>query len=63
MQIIQRVARLIAVSGFILVAGSSWASEKLILTGSSTVAPLALEIAKRFEKLNPGVRIDRKSVV
>ena len=30
MQIIQRVARLIAVSGFILVAGSSWASEKLI---------------------------------
>ena len=33
MQIIQRVARLIAVSGFILVAGSSWASEKLILTG------------------------------
>ena len=28
------------------------------MTGSSTVAPLALEIAKRFESQNPGVRID-----
>lgn len=31
---------------------------KLSLTGSSTVAPLATEIAKRFEELHPGVRID-----
>jgi len=31
---------------------------KLILTGSSTVAPLASEIGKRFELLHPGVRID-----
>lgn len=31
---------------------------KLTLTGSSTVAPLATEIAKRFEKLHPAVRID-----
>ena len=31
---------------------------KLVLTGSSTVAPLALEMAKRFEKTHPGVRID-----
>jgi len=31
---------------------------KLVLTGSSTVAPLATEIAKRFEILNPNVRID-----
>lgn len=31
---------------------------KLTLTGSSTVAPLAAEIAKRFEALHPGVRID-----
>ncbi|MEJ2670209.1 MAG: phosphate ABC transporter substrate-binding protein, partial [Gammaproteobacteria bacterium] len=30
----------------------------LTLTGSSTVAPLALEIAKRYEKMHPGVRID-----
>ena len=34
------------------------AENKLSMTGSSTVAPLALEIAKRFESQNPGVRID-----
>ncbi len=34
------------------------AVQKLVLTGSSTVAPLAVEIAKRFESLNPNVRID-----
>lgn len=33
-------------------------SQKLILTGSSTVAPLVSEIAKRFEKENPRIRID-----
>lgn len=32
--------------------------KKLTLTGASTVAPLALEIAKRFEQQNPGVRVD-----
>ena len=31
---------------------------RLVLTGSSTVAPLAAEIGKRFESLHPGVRID-----
>lgn len=31
---------------------------KLTLTGSSTVAPLVTEIAKRFEERHPGVRID-----
>ena len=31
---------------------------KLVLTGSSTVAPLAGEIAKRYEQENPEVRID-----
>ena len=30
----------------------------MVITGSSTVAPLASEIGKRFETLNPGVRID-----
>ena len=34
------------------------AESKLALTGSSTVAPLALEIAKRYEQQHPGVRID-----
>ena len=32
--------------------------QRLVITGSSTVAPVALEIAKRYEKLHPGVRID-----
>jgi len=31
---------------------------RLILTGSSTVAPLAAEIGKEFEKEHPGVRVD-----
>ncbi|MDV2997014.1 MAG: Phosphate-binding protein PstS 1 [Chroococcidiopsis sp. SAG 2025] len=31
---------------------------KLVLTGSSTVAPLAAEIAKRYEAQHSGVRID-----
>ena len=30
----------------------------LVITGSSTIAPLANEIGKRFESLNPGVRVD-----
>lgn len=34
---------------------------KLTVTGSSTVAPLASEMAKRFEKLHPGVRVDVQS--
>ncbi|GAB1262730.1 phosphate ABC transporter substrate-binding protein [Aurantivibrio plasticivorans] len=31
---------------------------RLTITGSSTVAPLALEMAKRYERQHPGVRID-----
>lgn len=34
------------------------ASQRLVLTGSSTVAPLVGEIARRFEAINSGVRID-----
>ena len=30
----------------------------LVLTGSSTVAPLASEMGKKFEALHPGVRVD-----
>ena len=33
-------------------------SGKLMVTGSSTVAPLVSEIAKRFEEIHPGVRVD-----
>src|SRR5207245_4059408 len=34
------------------------ASLKLMLTGASTIAPLASEIARRFELQHPGTRID-----
>jgi len=37
------------------------ADRKLVLTGSSTVAPLMVEIGKRFERGNPGVRVDVQS--
>jgi phosphate transport system substrate-binding protein len=37
------------------------ADKKLVLTGSSTIAPLALELGKRFEKLHPGVLVDVQS--
>ena len=33
----------------------------LVVTGSSTVAPVAAELATRFEKTHPGVRIDVQS--
>lgn len=33
-------------------------SGRLLLSGSSTIAPLASEIGKRFEAAHPGVRID-----
>ena len=34
------------------------ANDRLVLTGSSTVAPLAAEIGKRFEESHKGVRVD-----
>jgi phosphate transport system substrate-binding protein len=37
------------------------ASSKLVLTGASTIAPLASEIARRFELEHPGTRIDVQS--
>ncbi|MGH8548596.1 MAG: phosphate ABC transporter substrate-binding protein [Methylococcales bacterium] len=62
------IRKLISIAFLVLAAGlfwtlwSSWPASsptrKLGLTGSSTVAPLAAEIAKRFESLNPGVRVD-----
>ncbi|MBW4576490.1 MAG: phosphate ABC transporter substrate-binding protein [Aphanothece sp. CMT-3BRIN-NPC111] len=39
-------------------AQSEQSQGKLVLTGSSTVAPLAAEIGKRFESEHPGVRVD-----
>ena len=40
------------------VESSAGLQGKLVLTGSSTVAPLVAEIANRFESLHPEVRID-----
>ena len=47
-----------AIISLLLSAFAAASDSRLVLTGSSTVAPLALEIAKRYEKLHPGVRID-----
>lgn len=44
-----------------ILPGAQAAGGKLVLTGSSTIAPLALEIGKRFEAMNPGVRVDVQS--
>jgi phosphate transport system substrate-binding protein len=41
-----------------LCSGASPGSGKPALTGSSTIAPLAAEMGKRFETLNPGVRVE-----
>lgn len=39
-------------------AGAHSAAQKLLLTGSSTMAPLMSEIGRRFESIHPGVRVD-----
>lgn len=36
-------------------------AQKLVVTGSSTIAPLAAELGKRFEELHPGVEVDVQS--
>lgn len=42
-------------------AQSAQTQSKLVLTGSSTIAPLAAEMAKRYEAEHAGVRIDVQS--
>jgi phosphate transport system substrate-binding protein len=41
--------------------GSAAKEQKLVVTGSSTVAPLVQEIGKAFEKEHPGVKVDVQS--
>ncbi|GAB2196107.1 phosphate ABC transporter substrate-binding protein [Sessilibacter sp. MAH4] len=55
---LSRLFCLLGVVSIAFLSNLSLAAERLTLTGSSTVAPLALEMAKRFEKNNPDVRID-----
>lgn len=38
--------------------GADAADGRVILTGSSTIAPLMAEIGKRFEERNPDIRVD-----
>src|SRR5688500_19203568 len=62
MTIVSAVQYLIFVAALLSVAGWSQpgnaASQKLVVTGASTIAPLASEIARRFESLHPGIRVD-----
>jgi len=60
-----KLARPVIVMGTIIFgAGLGWspmgnaATQKLVLTGASTIAPLAGEISRRFESRHPGTRID-----
>jgi len=47
-----------AVWGLLRTKPSDTKIEKLVLTGSSTIAPLAAEIGKRFESVHNNVRVD-----
>ncbi len=55
-----RLLLLLALAAAAGCAGGDRAAQDqtLVLTGSSTVAPLAAEIGKRFESLHPGTRVD-----
>lgn len=50
--------RIMIVGILSLMSSAPLLAERLIITGSSTVAPLVLEMAKRFEQQNTDVRID-----
>ena len=55
----KQISRLAATTAVLVLSmAAQSADNRLTITGSSTVAPLAAEIAKRFEQKNPGVRID-----
>jgi phosphate transport system substrate-binding protein len=59
---VQSLVAAICVLGATTLVDTAVAAEsRLVVTGSSTIAPLVLEMAKRFESLNPGVRIDVQS--
>ncbi|MEM6911712.1 MAG: phosphate ABC transporter substrate-binding protein [Verrucomicrobiota bacterium] len=53
-----RTLGLLALSLCLLSCGDSEEVVRLEATGSSTLAPLLSQIAKRYEALHPGVRID-----
>lgn len=56
LQILRLVLTTASVGAFSLLAHA--ADDRIVLTGSSTVAPLAAEIGKLFEERNAGTRVD-----
>lgn len=51
--------KILALVGLLACTPSLFAADqRLVVTGSSTIAPLALEIARRYEQLHPSVKID-----
>lgn len=62
MQTMKHIIHIASATVFLLLSlAAHAATDRLIITGSSTIAPLAAEIAKRFEQQNPSVRIDVQS--
>jgi phosphate transport system substrate-binding protein len=60
--LLRQVQKLAFLTSLGITQTSSAADDKrLVLTGASTIAPLALELGKRFEKQNPGLRVDVQS--
>lgn len=57
----QRVGLALLVASVPALAAPDGQSERLVLTGSSTIAPLAADLAQRFEQLHPDVEIDVQS--
>lgn len=54
-------AALVAVAATACSPSSDASGATLLVTGSSTIAPLVAEIAQRYEREHPGVRIDVQS--
>ena len=52
-------ALLLIVSG--LAAGQASETKPLLVSGSSTIYPLMVDIVQRFESLHPGVAIEVRS--
>lgn len=56
--VVTSIVLIAAAWGFFKTKSDDTNVEKLVLTGSSTVAPLAAEIGKRYELLHSNVRVD-----
>lgn len=55
---VARLAALLATAALVLAGCSRDAGDHLVITGSSTIAPLVTVIAQAFESAHPGVKID-----